>query len=385
MNNTVLPPDEAKAIAKLQQLYLKTERKLINEITRKRSLKLVDYAEVAALERVQRILGEMQSESFKYVPLMVETIFQGVNKKDTAGYENARTLTTAQTATSQILVNNLLGQVMEAAAMAQKSAEKWLALGRLEGDEFREAALSAVAEQQAAGASWILAQKNMAVDLEAQGITAFVDRAGRKWSLTDYCNMAVRTTARQSFVAAKLTADDHDLWQIVRIGSTCPLCATYEGRIYSKSGTDPDYPPLATAFGKIDPKGANNLENTYLNIHPNCLHSLIKYTTIGKTDEQIQKDKDFSSFEKNPADHDPRTKRQREEYRKKEQNRQKLLNDTRQWNRYRAALGKDCPDYETFLKHKRLDDDLYKKLEKQYREVRREAKKAVEEVNDGLD
>ena len=47
MNNTVLPPDEAKAIAKLQQLYLKTERKLINEITRKRSLKLVDYAEVA--------------------------------------------------------------------------------------------------------------------------------------------------------------------------------------------------------------------------------------------------------------------------------------------------------------------------------------------------
>ncbi|MBQ1189156.1 MAG: hypothetical protein IIX57_01925, partial [Lachnospiraceae bacterium] len=97
---------------------------------------MVDYAEVAALERVQRILGEMQSESFKYVPLMVETIFQGVNKKDTAGYENARTLTTAQTATSQILVNNLLGQVMEAAAMAQKSAEKWLALGRLEGDEF---------------------------------------------------------------------------------------------------------------------------------------------------------------------------------------------------------------------------------------------------------
>lgn len=37
-------------------------------------------------------------------------------------------------------------------------------------------------------------------------------------------------------VAALLSADDYDLWQIVKIGSTCPVCAPLEGRIYSKSG-----------------------------------------------------------------------------------------------------------------------------------------------------
>jgi hypothetical protein len=130
--------------------------------------------------------------------------------------------------------------------------------------------------------------------------------------------------------------------------------------VYSKSGTNPDYPPLAAAFGKIDPAGPDDLTNTYLNIHPNCLHSLMKYTTIGKTDEQIQKDKDFSSFEKNPITHDPRTKKQIEAYRKKETNRRKYIDDYKQWKKYKAAFGKKIPDFETFRAHKLKDDDKYK-------------------------
>ena len=242
--NYVKRPKEEKVVLRMQQLYLKTERKLINEITRKRALGQVDYAEVAALERVQKILTDMQSEAFEYVPQMVETIFHGEGEKNAAGYANARTLTTAQIDVSQTLINNLLGEIVEASNTALESAKTWLSIGRLEGDEFRNAALQFTAEQQAMGASWTMAQKNMAVDLQARGITAFVDKAGRQWSLSDYCAMATRTTARQASVAANLTRDDHDLWQISKIGSTCPVCAVYEGRVYSKSGTNPDYPPV---------------------------------------------------------------------------------------------------------------------------------------------
>ena len=56
----VKSPREEKAILKVQNIYLNAERKIIAEITRKRNLNLVDYAEVAALERVQQILTEMQ-------------------------------------------------------------------------------------------------------------------------------------------------------------------------------------------------------------------------------------------------------------------------------------------------------------------------------------
>ena len=79
----------------------------------------------------------------------------------------------------------------------------------------------------------------MAGQLQQEGITAFVDKAGREVVLQDYCNMATRTTVRQAEVAAILTADpDHDLYKIVKIGTTCPICAPLEGRVYSRSGTD---------------------------------------------------------------------------------------------------------------------------------------------------
>lgn len=360
-------PQEEEAVRRMQKIYLDAERKIVAEITRKRSLGYVDYAEVASLERVQAILTKMQDDTFTYAPIMVETIFHGQGEKNAAGYANARALTATQTAVVQTLVNNLLGEVLEVSETAYNSAREYLTVGRLEGQTLRSAALEAVASQEAIGASWTMAQKQMTAELMGKGITGFVDKAGRKWSLTDYCNMAVRTTAKQAAVASILTEDDYDLWQIVKIGTTCPVCAVYEGRVYSKSGTNPDYPPLASAFGKIDPEGANNLENTYLNIHPNCLHSLIKYTTIGKTDKQIQKDKDFSSFEKNPITHDPRTKKQREAYQKKMRDRQKLVNDTHQWKRYKAVLGSECPGWDDFIKHKRADDDVYKSLESKFR------------------
>lgn len=378
-------PQEEEAVRRMQKIYLDAERKIVAEITRKRSLGYVDYAEVASLERVQAILTKMQDDTFTYASIMVETIFHGQGEKNAAGYANARALTATQTAVVQTLVNNLLGEVLEVSETAYNSAREYLTVGRLEGQTLRSAALEAVASQEAIGASWTMAQKQMTAELMGKGITGFVDKAGRKWSLTDYCNMAVRTTAKQAAVASILTEDDYDLWQIVKIGTTCPVCAVYEGRVYSKSGTNPDYPPLASAFGKIDSEGANNLENTYLNIHPNCLHTLIRYTTIGKSEKQIQKDKDFSSFEKNPITHDPRTKKQREAYQKKMRDRQKLVNDTHQWKRYKAVLGNECPGWDDFIKHKRAGDDVYKGLESKFRSFSIKASKLDRELFNDLD
>jgi len=327
MPKLIRPPENGDVTAFMRMLFLRTERELVNEITRKRNSGYVDYAEVAALERVQKILQNMVDESWAYVPVMVEKIFCQ-SGKDASAYAAARALSVTQTAAVQQLSANLLGEITEASEEAFKSVQKLYTVGRLEADPFRQSALWQVLGKEAVGSGWTGVSKKMLQDMQNKGITAFVDKAGREWSLQAYGNMAVRTTARQAQVAAILTADDHDLWQIVKIGSTCPVCAALEGRVYSKSGTDPDYPPLTLAFGKVDPAGADDLTNTYLNIHPNCLHSLIKYTTIGKTEKQIKRDKDFSSPEKNPLDRDPRTKKQIAAYREKERNRERLFRET---------------------------------------------------------
>lgn len=373
----IRPPKTEDLTRHLRMLYLRTERQIIDEITRKRAAGYVDYAEVAALERVQKILQNMVDESWEYVPQMVEKIFYR-SDKDAAGYRNARTLPVSQIAVAEQLAGNLIGEIIEASETAYKTVQRFYALARLEADPFRTAALNQTLNQEAVGAGWTQASARMARELKNQGITAFVDKAGRKWTLYDYCNMATRTTARQAEVAAVLTEDEWDLWQIVKIGSTCPVCAPLEGRVYSKSGMNPNFPPLTLAFGKVDPAGADDLSNTYLNIHPNCLHSLIKYTTIEKTDEQIRKDIAFSDPMLNPLSRDPRTKKQIKAYQEKERNRRKLLADMKQWRKYRAVLGdKAYKTFEIFRKHKQANDAIYKKLQAEYREQNRKIKEAL--------
>lgn len=84
--------------------------------------------------------------------------------------------------------------------------------------------------------------------------------------------MVTRTTSRQAVNVAILTKNpEQDLFKMSKHGTTCPVCAPYEGRVYSKSGENPDYPPLSAIFGKIDRAGPEALTNSYLNIHPNCL------------------------------------------------------------------------------------------------------------------
>lgn len=375
-----IKPAKPEDIAEyLQKLFLYTEQDLLAEITCKRARGFVDYAEVASLERVQEILMRMVDDTFEYVPAMIEKIFYR-SDKDAAGYRNARGITSAQTDIEEILADNLIGEVIDMADTAEKTIRELYTIARLEPDAYRTAALSNVIKQKAAGRGWTTASAKMAQQLQQQGITAFVDRAGRHWSLTDYGNMAVRTTARQAEVAAALTSSENDLWQISSHGTTCPVCAPLEGRVYSKSGLDPRFPPLSLAFGKVDPNGANDLSNTYLNIHPNCLHAIIPYTAAGKTPEEVQKDIDFSSPILNPLSHDPRSRKQIAAYREKEKNRRKLKNEINQWRRYKSVLGGDMPKtFAAFQRHKRAGDDTYKKWEKAYRENN----KAIREVLGG--
>lgn len=271
----------AAELEALRKAFLKAETDIINEIARLRSLGNVDYHAVAALNRVQKILKSLEDECWKYVPKMVEKQFYvrvpearrvlEPAEKHLRGYAAAEALTATQYDVVQQLVNNLMGEVVEAELHVMQSIRESV-IGPPRNDVFRRVGLQAVANMEARGIGFRKAVPEMVRELQQNGVEAFVDKAGRKWSLHTYGNMVCRTTSRQAEIMAVLTADpDHDLYQISSHATTCPVCAPFEGRVYSRSGKDPDFPPLASAFGKIDPDGPDELTNTWLNIHPNCL------------------------------------------------------------------------------------------------------------------
>lgn len=378
------PASSEKELEKLIQVFLKAETDIINEIGYLRSKGLVDYHAVAALERVQAILRKMENDSWEYVPRMIEKEFyvrvpearkiEEPVEKHVEGYKNALTLTAEQTDVVQRLVMNLMGEITDASMTVMSTLQSAL-IGRVEPDIYRRVGLEQVAAQAASGRGVNKAVPDFVRQLIQEGVTAFVDKAGRSWSLHTYCTMVSRTTRRQAEVLAVLTTDpEQDLYKISSHGTTCAICAPYEGRVYSRSGTDSDFPPLVEAFGKVDADGPDSLANSWLNIHPNCLHVLLPWTPAGRSEEEIQKIKDFSNPKKNPFTKDPRTEKQIKAYRKKEEGRAKWLADYRQWERYRMALGDKVPKtFETFQKHKIAGDDKYKNWKKLYRAENKEA------------
>ena len=205
--------------------------------------------------------------------------------------------------------------------------------------------------------------------LRKQGLFAFVDKGGKRWTLENYCAMTTRTVAQQSTNLGQIFAqEEHDLYYIVPHTGSCPLCAKYEGRVYSRSGKNPKYPPLSSAFSKIDPNGSDDLDNTYWTIHPNCRHKIIRYVEKAHTQKQQKEmqQKSVQPFEL--------TKKQEEDqryYKERE----------RVWNERQAALSEFkmylqvmpprdvCGNFIKFYEHKKANDDKYKSIKAKYAEL----------------
>ena len=378
-------PNE-RELEKLISIFLKAETDIINELGRLRSMGNADYSAVAALERVQAILRQLENDSWEWAPKAIEKQFyvshpearrvpgESITKHIRA-YNNAAALTAEQHAIVDQLVANLMGEITDASVTVMATVQSAL-IGRIEPDVYRRVGLEQVALRQATGQGVYKQLPQFVEALRREGVTAFVDKAGRHWSLHTYGSMVSRTTSRQAEVLSVLTADpEQDLYRISVNGTTCGICAPYEGRVYSKSGTNPDYPPLAAAFGKQDPDGPDTLTNTWLNLHPNCQHSLAPWSPIGRSDREIQDIKDFSSFEKNPPSVDPRTEKQIKAYRAKEAARRRWLMDYRQFEKYRLTIPNATPKtFATFQKHKQADDAKYKEWQRLYREANKEAR-----------
>lgn len=108
------------------------------------------------------------------------------------------------------------------------------------------------------------AAKKLREELLSQGITGFVDKAGRKWTLQNYTRMAAITvtnnTLRQGTIN-RIQERGHDLVRVSSHQGACKKCEQYNGATLSISGSDPDYEALDAARG-------NGL------FHPRCKHAV---------------------------------------------------------------------------------------------------------------
>ncbi|PEV02218.1 minor capsid protein [Bacillus thuringiensis] len=103
-----------------------------------------------------------------------------------------------------------------------------------------------------------------------RGVPALIDKKGRRWSTEAYVNMITRSVSNNvanDMQEARMDEYDIDLIEVSSHSGARPLCAPYQGRIFSRSGKSKKYPALSsTSYGK--PAGLKGV---------NCGHKFYPY------------------------------------------------------------------------------------------------------------
>lgn len=332
----------------IQKIFLKSQEDILTLIINKNKLGIATYKERQLLNELQTIIEDMYNKNQKVAPSFIESIFRN-SKLDRA--MRLKNLTLEENSLIERITDNFMSNVLQSGYNLFNYLKNLIVVTK---KEVNKVELNISRQDN-------LFKQLYRGEIQKRGLIAFTDKAGKNWNIGSYTDMLLRTTTRMAHNYGILYTYEHiDLYQISKHGSTCKICAPLEGRVYSRSGNHPIYPPLAAAFGKINKNGKNDLSNTYLNIHPNCLHTLIPFIEENKSKEQLNQIRQFSNFESNPPTYDPRSEKQLNSYRQKEDSRIKLNMAFKEFQSLRLSGKTGIPKtFNSFMKHKLSNDNKY--------------------------
>ncbi len=243
-------------------------------------------------------------------------------------------------------------------------------VGRMLEDEIRKAGLQASLEKVSSGQTVKQMQRNLVQMLENKGVAAIeYMRGGKKcyMSLDAYAELVARSTVHEARNTANINLGvriGNDLVKMSSHFGSCPICAPYEGRVFSVSGTNPNYPALYDT----------PWSSAYQNFHPHCRHILTQYIEELQSDEDIQNMRKYSnrSFDIGgkgwTKEQTAQANRSLANYRAGRDRKTKLYTDRKQWQNYRAVLGDDAPkSFSGFRRMKQSGNDKWKYTQLDYR------------------
>jgi len=192
---------------------------------------------------------------------------------------------------SQTDLNKLMKEVLNTFSSGFKKGENTLIrLSRLtqqinikEEKVIKELAEGFETKATRKGASKRLQEELMKKAIDGKFVI-IIDKNGnpRQWRIDAYAEMVARTKLQEASSQAMINtavALDQDLVQVSSHNTLTPMCQEYEGKIYSLSGKDEDFPELP----ETPP------------FHPNCMHTLsIVIKEALENDGTLDKFSDFS-------------------------------------------------------------------------------------------
>lgn len=275
-----------------RDLYAAAEERLLAIIARQLAagLDAPGWAErkLAAVQAMRRASQAVVDELHQAVTL---DVFDAVARSYNEGHRAAVAELGALSDDARRLVDDRLPQAQAVDRLAQETVDVVTSthrgILRAIVDRFR-AVVSEVTATVALGTGTRRQATQDAMRRWAdEGVTHFRDVSGRRWQLTSYAEMAVRTaTGRAATEAHMRTLSEHgvDLVAVSDSPRECDLCRPWEGKVLSiggPAGARTVEVEHATQDGVMVPvKVAGSLDEARLAglQHPNCRHSVSAYT-----------------------------------------------------------------------------------------------------------
>lgn len=360
-------------VQKLIDIYTKAQEQLVKIIKEKEAKGTMTAYQKSLLKQVMEQLNTLDNEAKNWTNQVISDFYNaGADAVDSYLKNNDLDMGFSQlnTGAIQALIDDCYGKLNDANNF----------IGRRIQDAVRQAGIDTVAQKLAQGQTVNQCKKNLIQSLLNEGITCIKDKRGRNIDLSSYAEVVARSTTREATNTATLNQLQGNGYDLVKMSShspTCSICAIYQGRVYSISGNNPDYPSLDTAYS-----------GEYANIHPNCAHVLEPY--IPSLADDPKGDMDFSN---RPFELSDKDKNMLEQYNNQQAQKAQLRMDRKQYEKCKTVLGNDAPgnfgafrsmklsnsqgwqdlqDYYNYLKNNPDSDKIYYSINKKIENLRNE-------------
>ncbi|WP_425589010.1 phage minor capsid protein [Streptomyces similanensis] len=278
--------------ARTRDLYADAEARLLGIVARQlaQGLEAPGWAtaKLAAIQKVRRAAQAVVDELGKAVQL---DVFDAVADAYNTGHRAAVAELGALSDDARRLVDDVTPNAQAVDRLAEETTslltDRHRAILRGVEDGYRQVVSEVTATPLLGAGTRRQATQDAMRAFADRGITSFVDRSGRRWQLTSYAEMAVRTSVGRAATEAHMrTLSDAgvDLVIVSNSPRECPLCRPWERRVLSIGGpggrrtvelehaTEDGRMIRVDVAGSLDEARAAGLQ------HPNCRHSVAAYT-----------------------------------------------------------------------------------------------------------
>lgn len=252
-----------KEISKLIKTYKKAYKKVIRELVTIKDLKVRTRRQ--KLSNIREILSELKVDVDDFIEREVETMYkggaldaikdiraQGADFQEFSAFNriHRQAVSALASDTQEAFLVGITGVSKDAKVTLGKAVRDQITLRLLEG--------------KVTGSVLRQVKQNIVSDLREKGLTALIDKGGKKWTLDRYSQMIIRTKlteARNRGLINQLAGMGYDTVIVSSTGTTHHECAVWEGRVLSMTGRTKGYPTVDEAM----------IAGLF---HPNCQHEL---------------------------------------------------------------------------------------------------------------